>query len=163
MLNRIESTIAAIKRALLNDETIRKLMFNDSNNALQLSTPTVQQVDEYITTYPIFEFETQQNFEKNGMINIYIIDGYPNKDHLAVDATVQINVVFNRDKWMLVDNKIRPLQVANKIIQLVDNKKFTTSNPATLSRMQQLILNKKLVGYALLFDFTDGNSDLNNF
>ena len=50
-----------------------------------------------------------------------------------------------------------------EIISLLDNKKFTTSNPVTFSRLQQLILNKKLTGYALLFDITDGNSELKNF
>ena len=163
MLSRIESTIMAIKKTLLNDEIVKKLIFNDSNNALQLSSPTIDEVDEYITEYPIFDFEIGGNNEKNGMINIYVIDGYPDKENLAIDATLQVNVVFNKDKWKLVDNKIRPLELADRVISLLNNKKFTTSNPLVFSRMQQLILNKKLVGYALLFDIADGSSELKNF
>ena len=62
MLERVEQTLAGIKNKLLGNEEIRKLLFHDSNNALNMSAPTKQEVDDYITLKPIFDFENKEIF-----------------------------------------------------------------------------------------------------
>jgi DNA-binding transcriptional regulator/RsmH inhibitor MraZ len=79
------------------------------------------------------------------------------------NGIIQINVVYNVDKWELVDNKIRTLELANKVIELLNNTKFSVSNKLNFTNLQQLILSKQLVGYALLFSINDGNSNLEKF
>lgn len=163
MLERIESTINGIKTVLLNDEQIRKLLFNDSNNALELPSPTKQEVENYITNYPVFEFENKKDYAQNSMINIFLTNATPDDEYNACDGIIQISVVTNVDKWSLTDGGIRPIKLANRIIKLLDNKKFSISNPIKFDTMDNLILSKQLVGYALLFSLTDGNSNLENF
>lgn len=163
MFELVQDTIKAIKRKLLNDKVIRQLLYNDSNNALNLQIPTEKEVAKYITTYPIYDFENKDNYTQHGMVNIFMTESEPNDEDKSILATVRINVVYNTDKWELVDGSCRPLAIADRIIDILDNAKLSVSNPIEYSNIQDLIISKKLVGYALLFTITDGNSDLENF
>ena len=163
MLERLESSLAAIKNCLLNDEKIRKLVYNDSNNALNLTAPTIDQANKYITLRPIYQFENMQDFSQNCMINIYFTDGDSLDEEVGISGIIQISIVANIDKWELVDGKIRPISLADRVIQLVNNKKFTMSNSLSLESINQLIISKQLVGYALLFNIIDGSGDLDKF
>lgn len=163
MFELLQNTLVEIKSTLLNDEAVRKLIYNDSNNCLNMDTPTKDVVTKYITLYPIYQFENKQCYEQQGMINIYIADNNIDDDYATHSGVIQINIVFNIDKWDLVGNKIRPIELSNRVVQLVHNKKFSISNQLKYISMQPLILSKQLIGYALLFNYTDGNSNLNNF
>lgn len=163
MLKRIQSTLAEIKATLLNNGVIRQLLCNDNNNCLNMETPTVKSAEKYITLRPIFQFENTDDYAQQGMINIFLVDGQPDDDVNMFSGVVQVNVVYNVDKWELIDNKIRTLELANKVIELLNNKKFSVSHKIELTNLQQLILSKQLVGYALLFAIDDGNSNLEKF
>lgn len=163
MFKRIESTMAAIKTKLLADDTIKKLLFNDTENALKGTVPESKDVDKYITLKPVFEFENKQNYDQNSMINIYMTQAAPSDEDKSVTAAIQVNVVCNTDVWNLEGNKIRPLQLASRIEELVNNAKFTASNKLVLSTVTDLIINKKMVGYALIFEITDGSGTINKF
>lgn len=163
MLERVETTLAAIKNCLLNDDVVRKLVYNDSNNALNMETPDIDKVNKYITLRPIYQFENMADFSQNSMINIYFTDGSPQEEEVGIEGIIQINIVVNIDKWELVDNKIRPIRLANRIIKLLNDKKFTISNSLSLENINQLIISKQLVGYALLFNVFDGSGDLDKY
>ena len=163
MLTRIQATLAGIKTVLLNNETIRKLLYIDSNNCLNMDAPTRKMAEKYITLKPIYQFENIDDYSQNSMINIFLADGEPNAEINEFNGVVQVNIVTNIDKWDLVDDKIRPLELANKVIELLNNKKFSVSNTLEFNNIQQLILTKQVVGYALLFSIDDGNSNLEKF
>lgn len=163
MLERVETTLAAIKNCLLNDDIVRKLVYNDSNNALNMEAPDIDKVNKYITLRPIYQFENMADFSQNSMINIYFTDGSPQEEEVGIEGIIQINIVVNIDKWELVDNKIRPIHLANRIIKLLNDKKFTVSNSLSLENINQLIISKQLVGYALLFNVIDGSGDLDKY
>ena len=163
MLERVETTLAAIKNCLLNDDVVRKLVYNDSNNALNMEIPDIDKVNKYITLRPIYQFENMADFSQNSMINIYFTDGSPQEEEVGIEGIIQINIVVNIDKWELVDNKIRPIHLANRIIKLLNDKKFTISNSLSLENINQLIISKQLVGYALLFNMIDCRCDFDKY
>lgn len=163
MLERIQTTMSAIKTRLLNDTTIKQLLYYDSNDALSIEAPEKSQVAEYVTLRPIFEFENKENFEQNSMINIYTTQCDPIEESKALASVLQINIVTNVDNWELVDDKIRPLQIADRVISLVNGFKFTASNKLVFSTMTDLIISKKMVGYALLFSIIDGSGEVEKF
>lgn len=163
MLERIESTMAAMRNKLANDQIITKLLTYDGNDALYVKEQHVENIEEYITLRPIFEFENKENYDQNSIINIYMTQASPYEDIVKIDGMLQVNVVCNLDVWELVDNKIRPLQIANRIIALVNNQKFTASNKIILNTITDLIISKKMVGYALLFEITDGSEEKDKF
>ena len=104
-----------------------------------------------------------QDFTQNTMVNIYLTSGDTLDEEVGISGIIQISIVVNIDKWELLDNKIRPISLADRIIKLVNNKKFTMSNSLSLQSIEQLIISKQLVGYALLFDIVDGSGDLDKF
>lgn len=163
MFELLQKTLYEIKSTLLNDELVRKLIYNDSNNCLNMEPPTKDVVKQYITLHPIYQFENTKCYEQQGMINIFVYGNTANDGYVTTSGALQINIVFNIDKWELVDGKIRPLELADRIVRLVDNKKFSISNQLKYASTQPLVLSKQLVGYALLFNYVDGNSELNNF
>lgn len=163
MFERVQTTIKAIRRHLLGDEVIRKLLYNDSNNALNKPDPGEKNVAKYITNYPIYDFEGKEDYTQHGMINIFMADSEPSEDDNSISAMVRINVVYNTDKWELINGDCRPLAIADRIVELINNKKLSVSNPVEYVNTQELIVSKQLVGYALLFDIVDGNSELENF
>ena len=93
MYSRIEETLFGIKKILLDDEQIRKLLVNSTNNALNQSAPSVAAASKYITLAPIYQFENKGDFEQNGMINIFLTDN--NNEDMVINGIVQINIVYN--------------------------------------------------------------------
>ena len=163
MLEKIETTMAAIRTKLLQDNKIKQLLYFDSNDALQCFVPEDAKLEKYITLRPIYEFENKEDYDQNSMINIYMTQASPYEDIVKVDGILQVNVICNVDIWELVDNKIRPLQIADRIITLVNNHKFTASNKLVLNTVTDLIVSKSMVGYALLFEITDGSGETDKF
>lgn len=163
MLDNIQSALFEIKRVLLGDEEIRKLLYNDSNDALNLDTPSTEDVDDYISLYPIYEFNTEAGYNHNcGIsINVSVID--PTDEVVQMIASLTINVVVNTNKWILTGNKIRPLAIADRIIELLENKKFSASSTLSFDGMTNLIMTKRISGYALSFTMTDGTANIEKF
>ena len=163
MLDNIQSALFEIKRVLLEDEEIRKLLYNDSNDALNLDTPSTEDVDDYISLYPIYEFNTEAGYNHNCGINIVVPVIDPTDEVVQVIASLTINVVVNSNKWILTGNKIRPLAIADRIIELLENKKFSASSTLSFDGMTNLIMTKRISGYALSFTMNDGTANIEKF
>ena len=164
MLDNIQSALFEIKRVLIEDEEIRKLLYNDSNDALNLDTPSIESVDDYISLYPVYEFNTESggyNHNCGISIGVSVID--PVDEVVQVIASLSINVLVNSNKWVLTGNKIRPLEIADRIIELLENKKFSTSSTLSFDGMTNLIMTKRISGYALSFTMNDGTAKIENF
>ena len=168
MLKRIQNTLFEIKDALLSDQKIRKLLYYDNADALDLEDIPIPEnpgevdvVDQYITLFPIFDIENAENYSQNAIINIEIDSG--DKKDLVIDGVLRVNIVVKTDKWVLENNQIRPLELVNRAIKILDNSKFSTSNKLEFDSFVQLIVSKKLVGYSMLFSIIDGNGELNKF
>lgn len=164
MLDNIQSALFEIKRVLLEDEEIRKLLYNDSNDALNLDIPSTEDVDDYISLYPVYEFNTESggyNHNCGISINVSVID--PTDEVVQMIASLTINVVVNTNKWILTENKIRPLAIADRIVELLENKKFSASSTLSFDGMTNLIMTKRISGYALSFTMTDGTANIEKF
>lgn len=156
MFERIEKTINEVRNTLIGDNDIRKLVYNDSNNALQLPSPTVNQVQKYIVTCPIFDLCETDEYNKNTLIQVELDETDNAEGYL--NGVLRVNIVCNREKWNLIEAKIRPLQITNRVIDLLDGNKFSCSNELHFDNLTPLIINKKITGYALLFQIRDGNN-----
>ena len=97
------------------------------------------------------------------MINIFMADSDPSDEDSSISAMIRVNIVYNTNKWELIDGDCRTLALADRVIASLDKKKLTVSNPVEYVSTQELIISKQLVGYTLLFDIVDGNSELENF
>lgn len=163
VLNLLQRSVSEIRNTLLGDEVIRKLVFQDSNNALNMLPPAPEEVEDYITVAPIYEFQDKSNLARNTMINIYVAEWQSDEDIASGSGVIRVNVVCNVDHWRLVDNKIRPLALADRVIELLEGKKFSISNPLHFDTLEELIITKQMTGYALIFTATDGSGTPDNY
>lgn len=164
MLTRLEKLSREVRNKIISDKQVRQLIFNDSNDPLNAEVPNIAEVKKYITLRPIYSFENTKDYDQNTMINIYLTNAEQSGiEDQMIYGTLQINVVCNLDKWELIDDSCRPLLISNRIIDIVDQVKFSASEQLSWSSLQELIVNKQLVGYALLFGIGDGSGELNNY
>ena len=68
---------------------------------------------------------------------------------------------MDNTKWVQ-NNIIYPLNTANEVIRLLDGKKFSISNVLQFDSIVPLAIDKQISGYALLFNFVDGNAEPDN-
>lgn len=160
MLERIQKMLDDIKGIILNNADIRKLLYHDSNNALNMVDVDKRIVDKYVTLHPIYQFENKDDYSQNSMINIYLSTADVNEEQTLVAGVIRINILINLDRWDLVDGKNRALELVDRIYNLLNNKKIRISNPIVFDSFQEMIASKTLVGYAMLFSIVDGISTI---
>lgn len=158
MLERFERTINEVRATLIADEDIRKLVFHDSNNALSMLPPATNEVENYIVVKPIFDMCETEEYSRNTMIQVELDSVDAKEGYL--DGIMRVNIVCNAEKWSLVGGKVRPLQIANRVIDLINNQKFSVSNELVFDSFVPLLMNKKITGYALLFIIQDGSNEI---
>ena len=95
------------------------------------------------------------------MVNMFLADTGLDDEQITLQGVLRINIVVNVDKWELVGGRCRPLALADRIIMLLNNENLGLSNPITFDSFQELLVSKKLVGYALLFNIADGVTEIN--
>ena len=96
MLELVQKTLYEIRNTLKQDEVLRKLLYNDSNNALQMVSPDPAQIEKYITIYPIYEFQNKHDLAQNALINVLFNNGTAGED-VQLDGVLQVNIVVNVD------------------------------------------------------------------
>ena len=64
----------------------------------------------------------------------------------------------DKSTWM-VDNNIRPLLIAQEIINTIDGVKFQLSGALQLDGIVETVTSADVTGYSILFDVVDGVSD----
>lgn len=163
MLENIQETLFQIRDTLINDEELRKLVYNDSNNALELDAPSKEEVSDYFSLAPIFEFNTEAGYDHNCGISLVFTELDEDEDIEEVSATLVVNVIVNNAKWLLTNKKVRPLAIIDRITSLLLNKKFSVAVPLEFRGASNLILTKQISGYALTFGVLDGSAEIENF
>ena len=161
MFERVEQMLQDARQLLLNDVVVRKLLYHDSNNALNMADVDQSAVEKYITNYPIYQFENKADYTQNAMVNVFLADTGLDDEQITLQGVLRINIVVYVDKWELIGGRCRPLALADRIIMLLNNENLGLSNPITFDSFQELLVSKKLVGYALLFNIADGVTEIN--
>ena len=157
-LDLLQKTIYQIKTLIQNDKNIRKLLLHDVNNALEAAEVPYDEAEEYIVLSPIFDM-TKEPFNKNTIISIALSRGVKAEDEKILNGIVKINVLTQSTLWPLTDNKIRPLEIANRLMDLLDGTKMATSHKLVFNVIEVAILNENVNGYSLSFYLNEG-SDL---
>lgn len=158
MFERVEKTLFEIKNTLLNDQFIRNELYYAScgkdfeGEKVDINKKLVQ---DYITLFPLYDLN--EDYSKNLWIQIVFDSGEKDNDNCLV-GIVKINVVMNNTKW-IHNNRIVPLSVADKIIELLDKRKFSISNTLQFDTIVPLAITKQITGYTLMFNLVDGNAE----
>lgn len=168
-LTLIETVIYEIKDALLDDDKIRQLLYYDTSDALDREVPTKNSllVDtegkdlNYITFIPVLE-KGIDIFERNTyiLVNLSEVD-LDTKDDGNNYYTLNVTGITTKETYMLDNSKIRLLQLGNRIIEILDNKKFSVSSKLETIQLQQIIFDNETYGYVVKILCSNGDAIVN--
>ena len=155
-LKRVNNSLKQIKTKLLLDEDIRKLLYYDVINNDTLS-PVIDQVKDHIFLQPIIDIETTEPFNKKNYITLTIPEGELTNHKMGY--VIRVIIMCDKSTWEL-NGDIRPLLIAQLVSNILDGLKTEFSNVLKFSSIVETVTSKDVVGYSMLFDATDGISDV---
>lgn len=153
----VKKSPVEIATTLAQDNIIKKLLIIDNADALTEDVPEVDLnyllENHYISMEPPVENRIQQ-YDRNTFISILVDTVMP-----ASEGNTRTNYVIyvstNMDHQMLNNNKNRLLELADRIIILLQDKKFTSSGQMSFSSMSHLMLSEFHSAYRLGFSMVD--------
>lgn len=156
MLDNLQKAIFEVRSLLLTSTEVKKMVYFDQPDALAQDTPSLEQVKEYFTISPVFDI-TKAPFNKNTLISIGMTRVTPDSESLITRGVLKINVLTRSELWELSNNKIRPFEIANYIIEKLNNKKLSSSHKVVFSSLELAILSEDVNGYTLSFFLEEGS------
>lgn len=151
-LIRLNNSYKQIRTRLLLNEKIRLLLYYDEFDDTT-TVPSKELVKEHIFLQPVIDTDVVEPFNKKNYISITV----PNTDisKNKVDYTVRIIVMSEKTDWE-INGDIRPLVIAQEVINELEGLKLEVSNKLSFYSMVETVTNKDVSGYSLLFTTSDG-------
>lgn len=157
IFNNIQRSIFEIRNLIENIAEVRKLVYYDGVNALEQDAPTIEQTKPYFIMSPVFDV-TKPPFDKNTLISISLNRANNNEqDNVIARSLVKITILTRSELWEIKNNKIRPLEISDLIIETLNNKKVSSSHKILFSSLELAILNENVNGYVLTFLLDEGS------
>lgn len=155
-LLRVNDSMKRIKTNLLLNDNIRQLLYYDEINS-STDIPLIEQVAGNIFIQPVIDVEVKEPFNKKNYITITFPEG--DKENNRMDYVVRIIVMCDKSGWNLNGNA-RPLLIAQEVVNTLDNFETGFSNKIVFDSIVETITSKDIIGYSLLFNVSDGISDI---
>lgn len=159
-LFRLESTMRDVKQQLLLDEDMRKWLFYENiENLENMAVPSIASCKNHIFLQPIVDTDVTPPFDKLNYITITVPESaIGNK----INYVFRVIVMCDKRCWTYDDDRIRPLHMTQKIINILDGKKFKCAAPLSVSKIIETVTNKTMYGYSIIFGLSDGLGDGND-
>lgn len=159
-LKNVEKGFYEMKTALLANETIRKLLYYDTSDALSLVAPEIDKVKDHISFFPITELGIT-NYDKNTLINITCptIDT-DTEEHANLYIGYFVTVITRKETSLLDNNKIRLISLVTAVNDALDGKKLSFPSKLESLGIQQVIYDEKTYGYVIKIFCSDLQKEL---
>lgn len=156
-LLRVNDSFKQLKTKILLNEEVRKMLYYDvvDDNTI---APVIEQAAEHVFLQPVIDVDVNEPFNKKNYITITLPES--EKDDNQMNYVFRIIVMCEKTCWNL-NNDIRPLLIAQEIINDLDGFKTKLSNTLKFTSLVETVTNKNVCGYSILFDIIDGISDIN--
>lgn len=152
-LMRVNNALKRVKTTILLNDEVRKLLWYSGEPT---AIPTVEQVADHVFLQPVIDVETTEPFNKKNYITLTIPEG--TKASNKVEYTLRVIVMSDKSDWN-INGDIRPLLIAQHIINDLEGVKFDFSNPLYFDSIVETVTSKDVCGYSILFNVVDGVSD----
>lgn len=156
IFDNVQKAIFEIRSAIKSNEDIRKMLFIDTADALEQEAPTIESIEPYIVVSAVFDI-TVPPFDKNTIMTIVLHKALYDSESTLLNGMIKINILTQSELWELNNNKIRPLEISNNIIKLLDNRKVSASHKLYFSNIEIAILNENVSGYSVIFFLEEGS------
>lgn len=159
-LRRLQKSIFQMRRIILDNERIRRLLYHMTPNALSnnLSSPDITDVEKSVTLTPVIEHEDGVALSfKNGFISIYPKSSIT--DEGGVFYTISV-AVFVQDKYYILDNdKVRALEIMEEVLQVLNGKKLASAGSLNYLGFEQWVIETGVfAGFIMNWELVDGET-----
>lgn len=156
----LEKDAGIIVRDILANDRLKKLLFYEDKNCLNLPSLTQEQtlslVDNQIMICPKVEID------KNMFSYILVTfdDFVPNATNPEYrDNLITFNILCHFNSWNLGDFKIRPYKIAGELDSMFDGKHIFGIGELSFMGAKQIIINDEFGGLSLIYSAIHGNED----
>lgn len=161
-LLRMEKTLKDIKSRLLVNDTIRTLLYYESDEITDnVAVPSIQIVKDHIYLQPIVDTDVTEPFNKKNYIAITLSVGNAESPN-TITYAIKISVMCHETCWTYGDNHIRALRIMQEVINDIDGVKFACATKLNFEQLLQTITKKEITGYTLLFSVGDGTGEVDD-
>jgi hypothetical protein len=156
----VEQTLYQIKNILINDETIRKLLYLQIPGALASNTNvTSSQVNGLISVIPYVQDDDGiENSSQSNFIVLYC--NYMNfQEDMQHSLTIGIDIFIYKDYYLLDGSKMRLTQLLNRVVDLLEDKKLAFAEKFTISDARLTSIDQgKTIGYLTSWSVVNGTA-----
>lgn len=153
-MNKLDKTIFEMKKMLLKNESFKKLIYHNTPDALSLSVPTLNQVQNFILTTPAIYMEEDENqFELNTFAVIYI----PIIDFSSQlnDITFVIDLFTRKELIELDNNQLRLHQLLTEVYETLDNKRVSLAGRIEFTNASYVNMGNRYIGFQIEISVID--------
>lgn len=160
-IKNIKKSIIEIAQILAADETILKLIYLDVPDALSQPTPEIslnQLIEQhYVCVIPPVESGIKDSW-RNTFITILLDNVYFSRRDDNTAANLIIYVSTDEAHVLLEDNKMRMLEIIDKITLLLDNKKISGAGTLSVDSCSHTMLSEFRSAYRISISCNDQNT-----
>lgn len=147
-LKTVNKSLFTMKRRFLADETIRKLLYYTTPDALSQDAPEISLVEDYISLETFIRLE--ESDPRNNLITIDLMNADSSFDKDII-YTFNIKVYCDVDNLQLDSNSLRYYAISQKIVELLDDTSINTAGKVSLTKLALIADDDKFVGFNLEF------------
>ena len=156
-ITNIQKGLFEIIRVIANDEYIQRLLVDDtpdlSDASFKMATFNSLMKDRYINVYPYTETGI-----KDYTRNTFLILLLTSVDFNSMDNTIAYGSIFlatDINHCLLTGNRLRLLELANRINVLIDSLKTSAAGEVRVNTLSRMAFDPFHDGYRIDFRFSD--------
>lgn len=155
----VEKDMNLIMNKMLADETLKRLLFYTTKDALKKENITEAQTISLIGK----NIKRVPKLEIDGDVLNYVIINFDNFTPSANpefrDNIIEFDIICHFGQWELEDLQLRPYKIAGEIDSLFNGKKLTGIGITNFLGANQIILNSEFAGFCLMYEAVHGGED----
>lgn len=155
----LEKDYALIVDKIIKNERLKKLLYYDTQNALDQPKLTQKQTLEVLSKN--IKIVPKLILDKTLLTYIVIsFDNFaPTTNPAFRDNTISLDIVCHFDVWNLGDYKLRPFKIAGELDSMLNNSRLSGIGTLQFMTGNFTILNEDYGVLSLLFQATHGEED----
>lgn len=161
-LRNLKKSAVEIAQILAQDPTLCKLLVIDAQDALDQATPDVNLNDlisnNYICFFPPVESRIE-DYGRNTFITILLDEVSFNNSGYNNVCSIIIYVTTNEDHILLTNNKLRLIEMCDRIAQLLDGTKLSSAGTLSCNTMIHTMLSEFHSAYRMRFTLVDQENE----
>lgn len=160
-LKNIKKAVFEVAQILASDETIVKLLVNDNNNALNEPAPSIDLntliSEHYVCIVPPVESGIRDSWRNTFITILLDTVNFGRRDDNTTGNLI-LYVTTDEAHAVLVDNKLRTLELIERILTLLEGKKLSSAGELSVSMVSHTMLSEFRPAYRISINFTDQNT-----